>query len=77
MKATIERGRVILPREVFDKGYLPENGEIDVEAMEGWLKIGQKGINIAEDPIFTVKAEDLGDPELSTKIDEILYGDRQ
>jgi len=42
MKVTIERGKVTFPKEVFEKGYLPDNGEIEVEAMEGWLKIVSK-----------------------------------
>jgi hypothetical protein len=80
MKATIERGRVILPKEIFEKGYLPDNGEIEVEAMEGWLKIeSRQSSNDAwlNDPIFTIKAEDLGDQDLSGKVDEILYGGSQ
>ena len=39
MKAVIEKGMVIFPKEVFEKGYLPKKGEVDVETMEGWLKV--------------------------------------
>ncbi len=67
MKATIERGRVILPREVFDKGYLPENGEIDVEAMEGWLKMGTK-------KAFRI-LKDLEKPPIRVSIDKIIQAE--
>jgi len=31
MKATLENSRTTLPKEVFEKGYLPLSGEYDVE----------------------------------------------
>ncbi|MFH0774668.1 MAG: hypothetical protein V2A53_04130 [bacterium] len=76
MKAIIENGRITLPSEVFEKGYLPKNGEIEVERIKRGLRIEsrQSRDNVwLNDPLFTVKAEDLGDTELSTKVDEILY----
>ena len=42
MKAVVEGSRVIFPKEVFEKGYLPDSGEIEVRTMEGWLKIVPK-----------------------------------
>jgi hypothetical protein len=64
MKATIERGRVILPKEIFEKGYLPDNGEIEVEAMEGWLKIVPKKASRI--------LKDLEKPSIRANIDEII-----
>lgn len=42
MKAIIEKGRIVIPKEILKEGYLPEDGEIELKFMEGWLKINYK-----------------------------------
>lgn len=67
MKATIEKGRVTFPEEIFEKGYLPANGECEVEPMEGWLRI-EAGLNSAGRKRM---AERLQNISLTLPIDEI------
>lgn len=67
MKATIEKGRISLPKEVFEKGYLPEKGEVEVKAMEGWLKIASKKASRI--------LKDLEKPPIRASIDKIIQAE--
>lgn len=42
MKAIIEKGKIVIPKEILKEGYLPKDGEIELKFMEGWLKISPK-----------------------------------
>jgi hypothetical protein len=67
MKAIIEKGMVIFPKEVFKKGYLPKKGEVDVETMEGWLKVKAQLTSVGRKRI----ARRLQETSLTLPIDEI------
>ena len=67
MKAVIEKGMVIFPKEVFEKGYLHKKGEVDVETMEGWLKVKAQLTSIGRKRV----ARRLQEISLVLPIDEI------
>jgi len=39
MKAILENGRITLPKEVFERGYLPLRGEYDVEIRDRKIQL--------------------------------------
>lgn len=66
MKAVIEKGRVSLPKEIFEKGYLPDNGEIEVEVIDQKLRF----LPLVEPPLGILKS--LEEPPQVVSIDKMV-----